>query len=48
MDLSIRERRRKEVEEDVYDEDTRQELVDGDEMSIDEEGFMQGYTEGIE
>ncbi len=32
-------------EEDVYGERSRQELVDDDEMSPEEEGFMKGYME---
>ena len=32
-------------EEDVYDEASMQDLVDDDEMTPEEAGFMKGYTE---
>ncbi len=32
-------------EEDVYGESSRHELVEDDEMSAEEAGFMQGYME---
>ena len=36
----------KEKEEDtVYDEESREELVDGEEMSPEEAGFMKGYED---
>ena len=31
--------------ESVYDEDGREDLVDNDELSAEEEGFMKGYDE---
>lgn len=31
-------------EEDVYNEDSREELVEGDELTPEEAGFMQGYS----
>jgi len=31
--------------EDIYGENSREELVDGDELSPEEAGFMQGYME---
>jgi len=37
-----------EGEENVYDEEVRDDLVDGDEISPEEEGFMQGYDEADE
>lgn len=48
MNLSIRERREIGIEQDIYDEDTRAELIEDDEISIEEAGFMQGYMEGAE
>lgn len=35
-------------EETVYDEEGREELVDGDEVSPEEAGFMKGYEEADE
>lgn len=32
-------------EEDVYGEASREELVEGDELTPEEAGFMQGYME---
>lgn len=32
-------------ESDVYDHDSREHLVDDDEMSPEEEAFMEGYDE---
>lgn len=32
-------------EENIYDDDTREDLLDGDELSPEEEGFMYGYEE---
>ena len=32
-------------EEDVYGESSREELVDGDELTPEEDGFMQGYMQ---
>ena len=32
-------------EEDIYSEDGREELIEGDEISDFEEAFMQGYEE---
>lgn len=32
-------------EEDVYGEGSREELVEGDELTPEEAGFMQGYME---
>ena len=29
----------------VYDEESRQEMIDSDELSAEEEGFMKGYEE---
>lgn len=34
-----------EEEEDVYGEDSREELVEDDQLTPEEDGFMQGYTE---
>ena len=31
--------------EEVYDDDAREDLVDNDEISPEEEGFMSGYEE---
>ena len=36
-----------EVAEDVYDEDYRQSLVENDEISLEEEAFLQGYEESL-
>jgi len=33
------------VDENVYEENKREDLVDDDEMSAQEEGFMEGYEE---
>jgi hypothetical protein len=35
----------REFEEDIYSEDYREELVDNDEVSAEEEAFMRGYEE---
>ncbi|MBU0615550.1 MAG: hypothetical protein KJ601_05635 [Nanoarchaeota archaeon] len=35
-------------ESSIYDEDGREEMVDDDEMSSGEEGFMRGYDEAEE
>lgn len=35
-------------EENVYDEKSREDLVDNDEIDGGEEGFMQGYEESEE
>jgi len=32
----------------IYDEDSREELVDGDELTAGEEGFMKGYEQADE
>lgn len=32
-------------EEDIYGESSREELVEGDELTPEEAGFMQGYME---
>lgn len=32
-------------EEDVYGEDSREEMIEGDELTPEEAGFMQGYME---
>jgi len=37
-----------ESEENVYSEDVREDLVDSDEISPEEEGFMAGYDEAEE
>ena len=37
-----------EGEENVYCEQAREELIDGDEISAAEEGFMAGYDEAAE
>ena len=34
-----------ELEEDIYNGKTREEMLDGDEISCEEEAFMQGYEE---
>ncbi len=34
-----------EAEENVYKENTREDLVDNDELSPEEEAFMKGYDE---
>jgi hypothetical protein len=34
-------------EENVYSEAAREELMDGDEISVEEEGFMKGYDEDL-
>ena len=33
----------KELDEDIYNKDFREELMDNDEITPAEEGFMQGY-----
>ena len=38
----------KEEEETVYDEKGREELVEGEEMSPEEAGFMKGYEDADE
>jgi len=35
-------------EESVYDEESREEQVEADEISPEEEGFMQGYEKAEE
>ncbi len=37
-----------EAEENVYKEETRESLVDNDELSPEEEAFMKGYDEASE
>ena len=37
-----------EAEENVYSGNVREDLVDGDEISAEEEGFMAGYDEAEE
>jgi len=37
-----------EGEETVYDEDTREDMIDNDEISPEEEAFMKGYDEAEE
>lgn len=32
-------------EEDIYGEDSREELLEGDELTPEEEGFMKGYMD---
>ena len=32
-------------EQTVYDEDTREDMIDNDELSPEEEAFMKGYDE---
>ena len=32
-------------EEDIYGETSREELIDGDQLTPEEAGFMQGYME---
>jgi len=39
---------RGEEEENVYSENVREDLLDGDEISPEEEGFMMGYDEAEE
>lgn len=39
---------RGEKEENVYSSAAREELMDGDEISVEEEGFMKGYDEDLE
>jgi hypothetical protein len=34
--------------EDIYDEETREELLEGDEITAAEEGFMRGWNGEIE
>lgn len=34
-----------EIDEDIYSEQYRDELVDNDEMSVEEDAFMRGYEE---
>ena len=38
---------RGEREDNVYSETAREELVDGDEISSEEEAFMKGYDEDV-
>ena len=33
------------IESDIYGEDSREELVDDDQLSPEEAGFMQGYMD---
>ena len=35
-------------EEEIYDDDTREELVEDDELSPEEEAFMKGYDEAYD
>lgn len=42
------EKNEEKEEETVYDEEGREELVDGGEMSPEEAGFMQGYEQADE
>ncbi|MGM5485458.1 MAG: hypothetical protein ACQEP1_06330 [Nanobdellota archaeon] len=35
-------------EDNVYSENAREDLVDGDEISAEEEGFMKGYDEDLD
>lgn len=37
-----------EGEENVYGEEAREDLIDSDEISAEEEGFMSGYDEATE
>lgn len=37
-----------EAEESIYDESKREDLVEDDEMTPEEEGFMRGYEEADE
>ena len=37
-----------ESEENVYDDESREDLVENDEISPEEEGFMQGYEDAAE
>lgn len=32
-------------QEDIYDEDYREELLENDEISLEEEAFLKGYDE---
>ena len=34
-------------EENVYSQAARDELIDGDEISVEEEGFMKGYDDDM-
>ncbi|MBT3304318.1 hypothetical protein HN592_03840 [Candidatus Woesearchaeota archaeon] len=34
-----------ELQEDIYDEDYREELLENDEISLEEEAFLKGYEE---
>ena len=36
------------AEEEIYDEEGREEMVDDDEVSPEEDGFMQGYDDASE
>jgi len=38
-------RHRREWPEDIYNEEFREELLDDDEISAEEAGFMRGYME---
>jgi hypothetical protein len=42
------EKVKEEEEENVYDEEGREELVDSDEIDPEEEGFMKGYEDADE
>ena len=42
------ENKEEKEEETVYDEEGREELVDGDEVSPEEAGFMKGYEDADE
>ena len=37
-----------ESHDDYLDENTREELIDDDEISPEEEGFLKGYEEDVE
>lgn len=49
MERELEKKREKEEDffddEDVYSEKARDVLVDDDEMTLEEEGFMEGYEE---
>jgi len=40
--------KKKDQEENVYDEDFVEEAIDDDEISPEEEGFMLGYNDALE
>ena len=41
--MADKEETSKELDEDIYNKDFREELMDNDEITPAEEGFMQGY-----